>query len=196
MIRQGEGRTSQVGSTRGRAVAQTRASARWRDGWIDHCENRGQKSVRVNQPGLSDCRYKSGLLLPFAPGENPRSRSMTCWSSTHIARNLFVLRVCVPGTNANSRLVLRGTRPCDPLGYGPQNAGVQTGIHRCRGWKSRAVRGFHASMVRAWREGHDLSFVQLPDHCRESEARVGKTGCCIGKMVSWCRGRCSSHPRA
>ena len=29
-------------------------------------------------------------------------------------------------------------------------------------------------MVRAWREGHDLSFVQLPDHCRESEARVGE----------------------
>jgi len=22
----------------------------------------------------------------------------------------------------------------------------------------------------------------------------GKTGCCIGKMVSWCRGRGSSHP--
>ena len=84
------------------------------------------------------------------------------------------IRLITIAENSLSRRVLRGTTPSDPLGYGPQDDRVQTGIHRCRGWKTRAAHGFRASMVQAWREGHDLSFVRLPDHWRESEARVGE----------------------
>ena len=45
-------------------------------------------------------------------------------------------------------------------------------------------------MVQAWREGHDLSFVRLPDHWQESEARGGENW-----VLYWENGTLAQGPR-